>query len=93
MDQELYMCEVCEMSPAVTTHEVYYGTANRKVSIKHKFQVKICARCHDAAHYKISVGHDMNMELRKQFQREYEKNHTKEEFIKLIGQDYLREER
>jgi hypothetical protein len=89
MDQELYMCEVCGMSPAVTTHEVYYGTANRKVSIKNGFQVKICARCHDAAHYKIDIGIDVNRKLRERFQREYEKNHTRQEFIELIGHNYL----
>ena len=92
MDQELYMCEVCKMAPAVTTHEVYYGTANRKISIKNGFQVKICPRCHDAAHYKIDLVTDVNKVLRKQFQREYEKNHSRQEFIKLIGQNYLREE-
>ena len=38
-----------------------------------------------------SVHNDREMDLilKRRYQEEYEKNHTREEFIKLIGKSYL----
>lgn len=88
-DQEVYMCEVCEDNVAVTKHEVYYGTADRQISIDNGFQVRICPLCHNAAHYRANVGFDLNKKLREKFQREFEEEHTRKEFMDLIGRNYL----
>lgn len=32
---------------------------------------------------------EMDLELKRVYQKEYEKTHTREEFIKLIGKSYL----
>ena len=34
-------------------------------------------------------GHELDLRLKQECQKEYEKNHTREEFIRLIGKSYL----
>lgn len=75
------ICECCERySERLDPHEVY-GGSNRKRSIKYRFVKLICPKCH----------HNENqiMQLRKNTQKEYEKNHTRAEFIAIVGKSYL----
>ena len=37
----------------------------------------------------VHYNRNMDLELKRVYQKEYEKNHTREEFIKLIGKSYL----
>ena len=75
------ICEFCDnYSDRLDPHEVF-GGSNRKRSIKNKFVALICRNCHDSE--------EAIRELRKKYQKEYEKNNTREEFIKLIGKSYL----
>jgi hypothetical protein len=75
-------CYYCHrfLGTAGDIHEIY-GGSNRKRSIKNGFVVKLCRECHQDE-TKIA-------NLRIRFQKMYEKNHTREEFIKLFGKSYL----
>lgn len=75
------ICEFCgKFSKRLDPHEVY-GGSNRKRSIKHKFVKLLCRKCHS--------NENIINQLRIDTQKEYEKSHTKEEFIKLIGKSYI----
>lgn len=77
-------CEFCGREcKRLDPHEVY-GGSNRQRSIKYKFIKLICRECH--SNEKIIA------QLRKDVQREFEKTHTREQFIAIIGQSYLKEE-
>lgn len=73
-----YCKRVCEH---LDPHEVY-GGSNRKRSIKNKFIKMLCRECHSKK--------EVIEQLRIDVQKEYEKTHTREEFIKIIGQSYIR---
>lgn len=74
-------CECCgRWSSRLDPHEVY-GGSNRKRSIQNGLVKRICRQCHS--------NEELIMDLRKEVQKEYEKTHTREEFIKLIGKSYL----
>lgn len=76
------ICEFCgKYSKRLDPHEVY-GGSNRKRSIKHKFVKLICPKCHS--------NEAIINQLRIDTQKEYEKTHTRQEFINLIGKSYLR---
>lgn len=62
-------------------HEVY-GGSNRTRSIKNGLVVPLCRICHS--------NEDIINKLRIQLQKEYEKTHTREEFIKIIGKSYIK---
>lgn len=76
------ICEFCgKYSKRLDPHEVY-GGSNRKRSIKHKFVKLICPKCHS--------NEAIINQLRIDTQKEYEKTHTRQEFINLIGKSYIR---
>lgn len=75
-------CEFCgRYSKRLDPHEVY-GGSNRKRSIKYKFVKLICSKCHS--------NEKAIMQLRIDTQKEFEKNHTRAEFIAIVGKSYLK---
>lgn len=76
------ICECCgKYSKRLDPHEVY-GGSNRKRSIKYKFVKLICPKCHS--------NEAIINQLRIDTQKEFEKEHTREEFIKIIGKSYIK---
>lgn len=71
-----------------------YKAANRKISDQNGFIVHLCPDCHtlktDSVHGK--EGHLKDIYLMKTCQIEYEKKHSRQEFMKLIGCNYLEED-
>lgn len=75
--------------PRECIHEVYYGTANRKISIQNGFCVGLCNYHHNMSINSVHRDRYLDLIVKKIYQHEYEKTHTREEFIKLIGKSYL----
>lgn len=74
-------CENCgKYCQKLDAHEVYSG-ANRKRSIQYGFVALLCRECH-SNEYIIA-------ELKKKYQKEYEIDHTRQQFIDIIGKSYL----
>lgn len=74
-------CEYCgRYFEKLDPHEVY-GGSNRKRSIKYGFVKLLCRKCHS--------NEQILLELKKKVQKEFEKTHTREEFIEIIGKSYL----
>ena len=71
-------------------HHIFFGTANRKVSEKNGFKVWLTTEEHRGT-YGVhgKFGRDLDIKLKQDAQRKYEETHTREEFIKLIGKNYL----
>lgn len=75
------VCEFCKRkSDRLDPHEVY-GGSNRKRSIQNNFVAMICRKCHS--------NEKVIAELRVRYQKEFEKTHTREQFIKIIGKSYI----
>ena len=72
-----YCGKYCEK---LDTHEIY-GGSNRKRSIKYGFVKLLCRKCHE--------NEKILQELKIKTQKEFEKTHTREEFIEIIGKSYL----
>ena len=72
-----------------------YGAANRKVSEKHGFFVWIKHDLHNgnnpnAVHNNPNTGYDLMLKVK--CQEVYEQTHSRAEFMKLIGRNYLEED-
>lgn len=75
------ICEFCgKFSKRLDPHEVY-GGSNRKRSILNGFVKKLCRECHS--------NQGILKQLKIDVQKEFEKTHTRSEFIKIIGKSYL----
>ncbi len=62
-------------------HEVY-GGSNRIRSIKNGLVVPLCRICHS--------NEEIIKYLRIKLQKEYEKEHTRDEFIEITGKSYIK---
>ncbi len=71
-------------------HHIYFGVGKRKISENNGFKVWLTASEHRGTYGVHGMfGHELDLKLKKACQKEYEKNHTREEFIKLIGKSFL----
>ena len=71
-------------------HHIYFGPGLRKISDKHGFWVWLTPEMHrgtDGVHGKN--GHELDLRLKRECQKAYEEKHGREEFMKLIGRNYL----
>lgn len=83
-------CFVCGSSTETARHEVFYGTANRKISKKLGLWINICPTCHDRVHR----DRELDLMLKKLAQVEFLKTHDITEFTDIkngIGKNYLEE--
>ena len=81
---ECYYCKrKIKENEKLDLHEVY-GGSNRIRSIKNGFVVPLCRLCHS--------NEEIIQYLRIKLQKEYEKTHSREEFIKIIGKNYIKGE-
>ena len=67
-----------------------FGTANRKISDKNGFTVYLC-QYHHEGDYGVhgKYGNELNRELKQLCQKKFEEKDTRDNFIKLIGRNYL----
>ena len=74
-------------TPYAQTHEVYGGAGRRQLSIQYGLQVKLCDSCHREVTY--NPKGQKAMELKTEYQKKFEQNHTRDEFIRIFGKSYL----
>lgn len=71
-------------------HHIYAGP-RRKISEREGFWVYLIGHYHnqsdDGVHGKN--GHELDLMLKQACQRKYEETHSREEFIAIIGKNYL----
>ena len=77
-------CYRCGKGGDLARHEIYRGN-NRKTSKACGFYISVCPSCHDMYHR----DHELAKQLKKECQRYFELSHTREEFMALIGRNYL----
>lgn len=88
-DQEIYYCGECGRV-ACHNHHIVYGWGRRKISDKYDCtQIKLCYKCHEAAHGRLDIGYNLNLKLRKQAQKEFVKKYSFELWVKEFEEDYL----
>lgn len=83
LTDDLSKCFICGKSP-VDIHEIY-GAGNRKMSMRNNFCVPLCRQCHQLA----TLNYGLNMRLKMICQEKFEETATREDFIKLVGKNYL----
>lgn len=80
------VCRYCK-TPYAQTHEVFYGTANRQLSIEWGMQVNLCVRCHRQVH--LYPNKHKDKKLKQVYQLKFEKQYGHEKFMKIFGRNYL----
>lgn len=83
LTENLEQCFICK-SPYVEIHEVF-GGRNRKISMQNGFCVPLCHNHHQQA----TLDNEKSLFLKRKMQAKFEETHTREEFMRLIGKNYL----
>ena len=80
-------CYFCGASQPLERHHIYFGR-NRQTSERIGAVVWLCIAHHRGFD---SVHHDRekDLELKRWWQEEYEKTHSRDEFMREIGRNYI----
>lgn len=81
-------CYVCGSTVGVELHHIFFGS-RRATSTKNGFTVWLCAYHHRDNKNGVHGNRALDVELKKACQYEYEKTHSRSEFMALIGRNYL----
>ena len=88
--QKTEQCYFCGSRSNLETHHIYFGNPWRKISDKNGFTVRLCSECHKVNENSPHRNRAKDLYLKCICQIAYEaQGHSREEFIKLIGRNYL----
>lgn len=94
-DGTCYLCRKLHgdysVKKGIHEHHVFDGNPNRSISEAEGFKVYLCTDHHLYGSEAVHRNHEMMLLVQQDCQREYEKTHTREEFMKKIGKNYLSE--
>jgi hypothetical protein len=82
--------DICRytLQPYAQTHECFFGTGQRQLSIKYGLQVKVCDRIHRQIHANPLTG--LDMELKKEYQEKFEAQWGHDFYMKCFMVDYIK---
>lgn len=85
--KECYFCK----KPYECIHEVFYGTANKKISIEDGCCIYLCNNHHNMSDNSIHFNRQMDLQVKIEMELKWMKyyNRTEENFIKRYGKSYL----
>jgi len=80
----------CWITGETNVHKHHiYGGANRKISEQHGFFVWLRPDWHNMSDYGVHFNKAFDTDLKRICQRKFEETHSRQEFMKLIGKNYL----
>lgn len=84
-------CFFCGSVRWLEEHHIF-GGANRRISERNGFKVWLCHRDHNEPPNGVHFNKQRADKLKAHCQRKFEETHTREEFISLIGRNYIYDE-
>lgn len=80
------VCYICGHNNPTDVHHMMHGTANRRLADNDELTVHLCRHCHDLVHAEALGYDDM---LKAIAQGTYEKTHSRDEWMRMYGKNYL----
>ena len=77
------------MPGALHKHHIYEGRGLRRISEAEGFYVWLCPQHHEFGQVSAHRDIETRRSLQRAAQEVYERKHTREEFLQLIGRSYL----
>lgn len=86
--QDKKECFITHRTYGLHKHHIY-GGANRRISEEHGFYIWLVPELHNMSNKGIHFNKDFDLRIKRLCQREFEKTHSRDEFMRLIGRNYL----
>lgn len=87
--QTIDACWVCGDTKNLHTHEVFFGSANRKKSIEYGLQVKLCGYHHNLSSKGVHHNKILDLLLKRYAQTKFEEVYGHEKFTEVFHKNYL----
>lgn len=81
-------CYECQSTQWLEEHHIF-GGSNRKKSEANGFKVYLCHQHHNEPPDGVHHNREKRLKLQRACQERYEQTHSREEFMRLIGRNYL----
>lgn len=88
LDTETGICFLCRRHTETALHHIYFGP-KRKMSDKNGFTVFLCPDCHQYAPHAVHRCRETDLHLKGLCQAKYEETHSRADFMRLVGRNYL----
>lgn len=75
--------------PSECIHHIFGGYGRRSVSEKYGFIVPLTNDEHNMSNYGVHFNRELDLKLKRECQTKFEETHSREEFIRLVGRNYL----
>lgn len=82
-------CYITGRKDNLHLHHIYFGSGLRKISDKNGFTVWLIQKLHNGSNDGVHFNRELDLYLKRECQKKYEETHSREEFIALIGKNYL----
>lgn len=83
-------CQICNSTKLVATHEIFFGSANRKKSIEDGMVVNLCGEHHNLGTDGVHFNKELDLKLKRTAQQKWEQTYgSRDDFIKRYGRSYL----
>lgn len=82
-------CFVCGYAGKTEVHHIFGGNPNRRLSEKNGLKVHLCHMHHRDSKQGVHFNPELMEELHTVGQRKFEESHTREEFMRIFGKNYL----
>lgn len=82
-------CYICGTTHNLHTHEIFFGSADRKKSIKYGLYVRLCGYHHNQSNEGVHYNKKLNYFFKRLGQIKFEKKYGHDEFMKVFGKNYL----
>lgn len=89
--QKNKLCYFCGTTQNIHLHHIFFGSKNKRISDKNGFTCYLCGYHHNLGGNGECVHRciEMDLELKRACQTKYEETHSREDFMSLIGRNYL----
>lgn len=68
---------------------IFYGRGLRQISDREGFVVYLIPELHNMSNDGVHFNRELDLRLKRECQAKYEETHSREEFIALIGRNYI----
>lgn len=92
LETEKGVCYLCGARTQTEEHHIFGGNPRRKYSEKYGLKVYLCHHCHRDNKSGVHGNREKMRLLHQEGQKAFERNHTREEFVRLFSRNYLDEE-
>ena len=82
-------CYLCGSTATLEIHHCLHGTGLRKLADKYGLTVWLCAICHRDNVRGAHGNHDVDLRLKQDAQKAFEKKHGHEKYMEIFGRNYL----